>query len=359
MKILFRTALPVLFLFQSVFALGLRKEVNLSGRWRFTTGNDTAYANPKFDDSDWDKIRVPGIWEHQGYRNYNGYAWYRTRFNVSGSLKDEILILDAGTIDDVDRVYLNGRLIGGKGEFPPDYLTAYNIPRMYLIPNEILHFGDENCLAVQVYDDWGEGGFVSGRIGIYSESAKYANLDLTGNWKFHTGDDSLWSRSSLDDADWESIIVPGQWESQGHPDYDGYAWYRLKTTIPRQLSGEKLILNMGAVDDADEVYFNGVRIGRTGYFPAEKYGKDNEKFYNQERIYTLPSNLVRWGSENTLAVRVYDVWGEGGIYKTPVQIITQYEFNKHQRVHRNYDWNGNDNRGSFLDWIDSIFNGWF
>jgi sialate O-acetylesterase len=336
-----------------------RLQKDLRGRWSFTLGNNASFASAEFDDSKWEKIRVPGVWESQGYEDYDGYAWYRTDFTASADLKDKILILDLGTIDDVDRVYLNGGLIGGKGESSPEYLTAYNIRRRYWIPDGTLRFDRTNCLAVQVYDDGGEGGFVSGRIGIYSVDPAEATLDLTGSWKFKTGDDTLRSRPGLDDGGWGKITVPAQWESQGYPDQDGYAWYRLNLTLPRQLSGEALLFTMGAVDDADETYFNGYRIGRTGYFPGEKYGKVNERFYNRRRVYSIPTDRVRWDDENVLAVRVYDVWGQGGIYQGPVQIITQKEFDRQRKTDRRHDWNSDDGGESFWDVIGSIFDDWF
>jgi sialate O-acetylesterase len=336
-----------------------RLQKDLRGRWRFETGNDDSFSSAEFDDSKWDKIRVPGIWEKRGYEDYDGYAWYRTDFTVYPDLKNKILILDLGTIDDVDRVYLNGRLIGGKGEISPKYLTAYNVRRRYPIPEGTLRFDRTNCLAVQVYDDGGEGGIVSGRIGIYSVDSDEAVLDLTGGWKFKLGDDRLWAHPELDDKTWEKIVVPADWESQGHPDDDGYAWYRLSVTLPRQLSGKALLFTMGAVDDADEVYLNGERIGRTGYFPAEKYGKANEKFYNRRRVYSIPLERVRWGEENIFAVRVYDVWGKGGICQGPVQIITKKEFSRHRQTENWSNWSRNDEGDSFWDKVGSFFDDLF
>ena len=129
--------------------------------------------------------------------------------------------------------------------------------------------------------------------------------------------------------------------------------------MPKQLSGNALLFTMGAVDDADEVYLNGSRIGRTGYFPAEKYGKANEKFYNRRRVYSIPSDRVRWGAENVIAVRVYDVWGQGGITQGPVQIITQKEFGRHRKTEDWSDRSWNDEGESFWDVIGSVFDDWF
>jgi len=355
----FLAALGILLASQSAVTGAERFQKDLRGRWRFALGNNDAYSSADFDDSKWEKIRVPGAWERQGYEDYDGYAWYRTDFTVSSDLKDRILLLDLGMIDDVDRVYLNGKQIGGKGETSPEYLTAYSIRRRYSIPDGLLRFDRSNSLAVQVYDDGGDGGLVSGRTGIYSINPDEAALDLTGSWKFKTGDDTLWARPDLDDKTWDRIVVPGQWESQGHPDDDGYAWYRLAVILPRQLSGNTLLFTMGAADDADEAYFNGRRIGRTGYFPAEKYGNKNEKFYNRRRAYSIPLDCVRWGAENVLAVRVYDVWGQGGITQGPVQIITQKEFGRHRRTDSWNDRTWDDGEESFWDVMGSIFDDWF
>jgi hypothetical protein len=359
MKRAFLIALGVLLASHSAVTGAERLQKDLRGRWRFAIGDDPSYASAEYNDSKWEKIRVPGVWERQGYEDYDGYAWYRTNFTASSDLKDKILVLDLGTIDDVDRVYLNGKWIGGKGEISPEYLTAYNIRRRYLIPDGLLRFGGSNSLAVQVYDDDGEGGIVSGRIGIFSVDPDEAVLDLAGSWKFKTGDDTLWAQSGLDDKAWEKIVVPAQWESQGYPDDDGYAWYRLSLTLPRQLSGNTLLFTIAAVDDADETYFNGYRIGRTGYFPGEKYGKANEKFYDRRRVYSIPSDRIQWGGENIIAVRVYDAGGQGGIYQGPVQIITQKEFGRHRKTNDWNDRNWDDGNESFWDVIGSVFDDWF
>jgi len=43
-------------------------------------------------------------------------------------------------------------------------------------------------------------------------------------WKFEIGDDPAYSERNYDVSRWEQIHVPGTWENQGFPGYDGYAW---------------------------------------------------------------------------------------------------------------------------------------
>src|SRR5512145_1485934 len=102
---------------------------SLKGDWLFSIGLDENWSSPSFDDSKWEKIRVPSAWEDQGFNGYNGYAFYRKKITVPASYKGRMLYLKMGYIDDVDAVYLNGHKIGSTGSFPPNYVTAYNANR--------------------------------------------------------------------------------------------------------------------------------------------------------------------------------------------------------------------------------------
>ena len=311
-----------------------KREVNLRCRWRFEIGDHPEYAKPEFDDSDWEKIRVPDTWEEQGFPGYDGFAWYRTSFKLSDKLKDRVIMLNLGYIDDVDQVFINGHYIGGRGSIEPNYVSAYNHLRFYQIPNRLLHFHDKNTLAVRVYDEWGAGGIVSGKIGIYSQKSPNTAIDISGNWKFADRDDSDFSNPGLDDKDWSTIVVPGFWENQGFPNKDDYGWYRKTVFLPKELKNQNLILFIGSIDDADEVYVNGEKIGSTGRFPGENYQNYNRRFYNRERFYFIPRNISRWGKDNVIAIRVYDSGGEGGIYRGPVGITTRKAYKKFRKLYK-------------------------
>ncbi|MBN2357601.1 glycoside hydrolase [candidate division KSB1 bacterium] len=323
----------------------MKRELDLNGSWRFEIGDDPVYATNLFDDSEWEMIRVPGRWEDQGFPGYDGYAWYRTTFLLSAQLRDKTLFIHLGRIDDVDRVYLNGHLINGEGRFPPDFESAYTVDRWYYLPSSYLNSEGANLIAVQVYDDFLEGGIISGSIGIYSTRHQPDLLaDLTGFWKFKTGDNLGWADDNFKDADWDSILVPILWEFQGYEDYDGYAWYRKKIIIKNEWQRETLILALGKIDDMDEVYFNGQRIGSTGRFPVHD-ANPNNVFWLYERFYTIPSSLVRWSGENTIAVRVYDIWIDGGIYEGPIGLMTRESYQKYDPAKQN----------RIFDFLKSVF----
>jgi hypothetical protein len=310
-------------------AQNLRCEVDLTGRWRFEIHDDPRYSDPSYDDSRWETVQVPDLWENNGFPGYDGYAWYRLEFKIPRSLKDKPLFLMLGTIDDIDRTYLNGVLIGGQGEFPPKVKTAWNVKRVYRVPPECVRFGGRNVVAVRVYDMWMGGGIVEGPVGLFSKRRDPV-LDeaLQQGWKFATGDDPKRAAADYDDTKWETVDLPAYWESCGHPDYNGFAWYRKSFEIPANLADEKLIFMLGRIDDSDQTFLNGVLIGQTGRIKLDEEAWWGS--YMAERAYYLPSDLLKRGQPNVIAVRVLDTGAGGGIYQGQIGLMTRGKFLRYQ-----------------------------
>jgi hypothetical protein len=294
--------------------------VNLSGSWSFSVGDDIAWANPKTDVSDWDKIHVPSDWE-EFYEGYNGYAWYRKNFDMRPYPEKGKLILMLGQIDDADEVFINGTKVGQSGSFFPDYKTAYDKYRRYYLPDGLLK-PTGNVIAVRVYDEGQRGGIYNGdEIGIYYDNDfELLSLDLSGEWKFSTFRESGVTDKDFNDKKWNTIHVPQNWESQGYPDYDGRAWYRKEFTVPTSISQDNLYLSLGKIDDMDKVYLNGKLIGRTEDLDIYNH---NSKWncWRMYRTYRIPENLLE--ARNVLVVEVYDGQGDGGIYEGPVGLVTK------------------------------------
>ncbi|MBN2087964.1 glycoside hydrolase [candidate division KSB1 bacterium] len=334
MKINFIKCLfPILFCFGiSTGTSELNREVDLRGSWLFEIGDNRDYADPKFDDSDWEAIHVPGNWENQNFPGYDGYAWYRKHFKISKKLTNATLYLDLGKVDDVDRVFLNGHFLNGSGGLPPTFHSAMDRHRLYIIPNEFINFKGSNCLSVRVYDHDAEGGIREGDIGICSKKQPIPlAYNLSGLWKFMPGDNPDWARLEFEDQTWATIPVPGKWEHFGYKDVDAYAWYRKAFILPKSMTREYWILVLGKIDDVDEIYFNGVRIGQTGEFPDR-----NRLFihtqYLKLRFYTIPKSLILPDRKNSIAVRVYDRSGDGGIYEGPIGLISRKVYLKKRHL---------------------------
>ena len=306
---------------------------DLNGRWKFSIGDDFQWADPDYDDSHWEKIWVPNSWEEQGFHGYDGYAWYRKRVKLPPNPNGSSLYLKLGYIDDVDKVYVNGKKIGATGVFPPRYTTAYNAKRIYTIPHKLYEGNDEILIAVRVFDEGGEGGIVNGDISILIDrNSVITDFDLQGDWKFKTGYFSG-IPEELDYNNWNEIIVPGTWEDQGYKNYDGYACYVNEFNLKGQFIDQRVVLMLGRIDDLDMVYLNGVLIGQSGEFIKETVEMRSD-IYKQTRGYYIPPKILNDVGKNVIVVKVYDHTGSGGIYDGSIGLISQdnyIEFWKNKR----------------------------
>lgn len=314
----------------------------LRGDWKFEIGDDKRWAEAKFDDGKWENIAAPAKWEDEGFPGYDGYAWYRKHFHASADWKGKALYLRLGRIDDVDEVYVNGKFVGRTGAFPPAYETAYNLEREYQIPHSFLNIPGDNVLAVRVYDDELGGGMYEGRLGVYEDrNALIPDLPLAGEWNFKTGDDLAWKETNASDASWTKIFVPAYWEPQGFSDYDGYAWYRIKCRVPNELTDKRMILLLGNIDDYDETYLNGKLIGKTGTMGHDVM---NTNEWQQLRAYTIHTGQLLAGQENVVAVRVFDGYRDGGIYRGPIGLVSREKYVQWSERQRR-------NQKNWFDWI--------
>ena len=146
---------------------------------------------------------------------------------------------------------------------------------------------------------------------------------LPEKWKFKTGDNPEWAASSFDDSKWGEITPGIVWEKQGLPGYDGYAWYRVTFTIPSKFRKDAqnyggFSLQLGKIDDVDFTYLNGELVGKTGELPPKYITK-----YDESRVYVIPAAKIHWDQANTLAVRVFDSTGNGGIYGDPILLAVR------------------------------------
>ena len=111
---------------------------------------------------------------------------------------------------------------------------------------------------------------------------------------------AAWADPALDEAGWTDLPVPGVWEQGGYDGLDGIAWYRTSFTLTAEEARQGVRISLGAIDDNDITWINGVEAGRTDG-------------YSLPRLYTVPASALRAG-RNVLAVRVADGAGNGGPY---------------------------------------------
>ncbi len=142
--------------------------------------------------------------------------------------------------------------------------------------------------------------------------------------RYKTGDKPEWKNNVLDDESWISLDTSREWDFQGIVDNEfGYGWYRMRVTIPSSMKKadvlkKALLVDLGSVDDSDETYFNGKRIGKTGTMPGDPEGYKGRS--GTPRRYLASPFLVHWDGENVIAVRVFNGGGRGGIFGGPVRV---------------------------------------
>ena len=122
----------------------------LNGPWRFHAGDDLHWADPDFDDSAWETIDLtppPGAhdsnvglsgyapgWQAKGHRGYFGYAWYRLRVSVNASPGESLALCGPLYVDSAYQMFVNGRLVGGLGDFSARTPVARNNHRPTIFP---------------------------------------------------------------------------------------------------------------------------------------------------------------------------------------------------------------------------------
>ncbi|MCI0513936.1 9-O-acetylesterase [candidate division KSB1 bacterium] len=120
-----------------------------------------------------------------------------------------------------------------------------------------------------------------------------------GNQGFKQG----WANQDFNASRWDSVDLPGYWENRDDMQIDGAIWFRKTVQIPESWQGQELALTLGAIDDFDVTYFNGVAVGATG--------EDTPQHWLQHRKYRVPANLVKT-NQAVIAVRIFDHYGQGG-----------------------------------------------
>lgn len=86
-------------------------------------------------------------------------------------------------------------------------------------------------------------------------------------------------------------------------DNDGEAVFRKEIDIPANEAGKDMVLALGALDDFDSTYFNGVEVGHVDIKTAN--------WRQTPRNYAVPAALVKAG-RNVITVRLFNGFGDGG-----------------------------------------------
>lgn len=151
--------------------------VELAGEWKIFSENsmppspspdqpsvdpgikDLALSKTEFDDGAWKKVALPAM-EVLGEINtttIDGSFWVRRTITVPTEWKNKgDMDLVLGVMDDHDTTYFNGTKVGGVGV---ENKLAWSTPRTYRIPAWMVKPGEQNTIAIRLFDQYGGGGF--------------------------------------------------------------------------------------------------------------------------------------------------------------------------------------------------------
>ncbi len=145
---------------------------SLNGKWKFywqrgLENQPQGFEKTDFSDSEWDEIKVPSVWQTQGYSVPYYYAstfpraisrsrrriphinhkmqeigFYRRRFNLSNSWSGREIFLHFGAAKAAIEVYINGEFAGySQGSMTPHEFDV----------TKFVKFGEENLVTAKVY----------------------------------------------------------------------------------------------------------------------------------------------------------------------------------------------------------------
>jgi len=157
---------------------------------------------------------------------------------------------------------------------------------------------------------------VSSNISAGTVNGVPSRIILNGPWKFKTGDNLQWACPNFNDSEWETIDLTAAegahdgdvgltgyitgWTGKGHPNYSGYAWYRLKVSLDSVKGNILALIGPTAVDEAYQLFVNGSLLGHAGDFA----GKNPVAYSIQPQIFLL-ADSIRKSKVITIAFRVW------------------------------------------------------
>ena len=110
-------------------------------QWKNLVFDDDKIPAPQYNDSSWPEMVLPSVFE-KTLGEFDGVVWFRKQVTLSKDMAGKDLILSLGPIDDMDRTYFNGKLIGSTEES-----GFWQVDRNYEVPGFLVNEGvnDNSC----------------------------------------------------------------------------------------------------------------------------------------------------------------------------------------------------------------------
>jgi sialate O-acetylesterase len=154
------------------------KQVGID-QWKDISFNDENVSSSDFNDKEWPVMALPTEFETV-IGDFDGVVWFKKTIEIPKNMTGKELVLSLGPIDDMDRTFFNGKLIGSN-----EGSGVWNVDRNYVIPAALAKSG-VNTISVRVLDTQGGGGIYGApeKMKISVKSNAKIFVPLKGDWKY-------------------------------------------------------------------------------------------------------------------------------------------------------------------------------
>ena len=142
-------------------------------QWDQLVVYDSEFKQVDYDDSQWNRVYLPGQFDAITQVDFDGVMWFRKTVHIRDLRSDYTLEIEA--IDDMDLIYVNGNKVGGFAG-----ANYSNSKRAYKVSKRLLNKG-ANTIAIRAIDIGGPGTF-KGPMLLSSDFG--SKISLTGYWSY-------------------------------------------------------------------------------------------------------------------------------------------------------------------------------
>jgi sialate O-acetylesterase len=141
--------------------------------------NDEKVPEAEYNDSEWPSMTLPANFETV-IGDFDGSVWFRKIVEVPKNMTGKDLVLSLGPIDDMDRTYFNGKLVGAS-----ESGNVWSTDRNYEVPATLVKEGN-NVVSVRVIDTGGGGGLYgkTDQLKLTVKGDPKVLVALNGDWKY-------------------------------------------------------------------------------------------------------------------------------------------------------------------------------
>lgn len=137
-----------------------------------------------------------------------------------------------------------------------------------------------------------------------------------------------WAQPEFDDSAWKKL-APTPKETFTMEETIGIFWLRTEVEIPAYMEGKELELYLGAIDETDVTWFNGVKVGAIDF--------DVINFWACKRKYTIPASAVKAGRA-VIAIRYANSSGASGLEHDKLYLAVKGDADRKVFLDRGWRW---------------------